>query len=480
MPAEIFYTLGIEPTSDQKAIRRAYAVALKRIDQAADPEGFAALRIAFEHARAWAERELASDAVLHRPGATPADAGWVRPHAPNQEPVADVQTPQTEFSEVGALASEPQTDPHAQQASAAQAGPQPSREELDEAIAHWTHQLMHAPDEQVAQLLDSALADIRLGHLEARDGLAISLARALHEQPNGRLALFNTARRVFDWNGFSEPLPNDAELSGWVAMLVDQIEHYGHLPLRLRVRLDAVLIMARKLSGPNLMQALWHGESFEQLLSHAPDLSVLDLGQARILAWRRACARVAYIRSIRRWATENWVKLALAVVCAIGLALMYQDARDGTTYKKPPATRAQLSKGVVTVQAIRSAPEAQPCAVSQVFSRPLGCHALQPHETPDAWPTAVPSTLVITQQPDMPYPYEARLRALKGKVWVRVLLDEQGRVQRSAVQFSSGSDVLDNAAVTASVEVRLMPAMQNGSAIPSQALLMFDYAVEAP
>ena len=51
MPDALFSTLGISPTTDQKAIRRAYAALLKRTDQAGDPEGFAALREAYERTR---------------------------------------------------------------------------------------------------------------------------------------------------------------------------------------------------------------------------------------------------------------------------------------------------------------------------------------------------------------------------------------------------------------------------------------------
>ena len=62
---------------------------------------------------------------------------------------------------------------------------------------------------------------------------------------------------------------------------------------------------------------------------------------------------------------------------------------------------------------------------------------------------------------------------------VRIMLDTQGKVQRSAVQFSSGNDSLDQAAITASAEVRMIPAMQDGTAVPSQAMLLFDYKLDA-
>lgn len=53
--AEIWAALGIEATADRAAIRRAYARRLKTIDQARQPEVFAALRSAYEAAMAAAQ-----------------------------------------------------------------------------------------------------------------------------------------------------------------------------------------------------------------------------------------------------------------------------------------------------------------------------------------------------------------------------------------------------------------------------------------
>ncbi|WP_447920681.1 energy transducer TonB [Achromobacter aegrifaciens] len=489
MAAVSFARLGIVPTNDQKTIRRAYAAALKRIDQTADPEGFAALRGAYEYARAWAEHQQAGPDGLPMAGeAGPPDQAR-QAAAPEFGTLIDGECvisdtahgpAQTSGSEhAGPQAPWPHQD--APPASDARADPQPpSPAELEEGTAHWTRRLMQTPDDEVAQTLDSALAAGMLGHLEARDALARSVAQALREQPDGRLVLFNTARRVFDWNGFSVPFPHDPELSNWVAMLLDQIEHYGHLPLPLRVRLDAVLMLAHRLAAPNPAQALWHGQDFERLLSFAPDLTVLDLGRARIQAWRGASARFARIREGRQWLIANKMKLVLAAVCLMGLALMYKDFRDGTTYEKPQPTRAQLVNGLVTVQALRAAPEAQPCAPQSMLTLPLGCPAPEsPQTMPEPWPTAMPKTLLITEKPNLPYPQDAKSRAAKGKVWVRVMLDAQGKVQRSVVQFSSGDSALDQAAVETARGVRMMPAMQDGNAVPGQALLMFDYQMDA-
>lgn len=357
----------------------------------------------------------------------------------------------------------------------------PSRADLDEGVAHWTRRLMQTPDEALAQALASALADERLGQLDARDELARSLAQALREHPDGRLALFNTARRVFDWSGLGAPIPQDPALSGWVLAMLDQSERYSHLPLPLRARLDAALMLARRRPAPNVAQALWHGQNFELLLRHAPDLAVLDLGQQRIASWRQATRRFVRARDWLLWLSVNRVKVALTAVCVLGLVFMYQDARDGTTYKKEPPPRASLVDGVVTLQAQRAAADANPCAPVTTLSRPLGCRTPEFHHTvPEPWPTAMPKTLIITEQPGLHYPQGARVRGIKGMVWVRVMLDAEGKVRRQVVLFSSGHAALDQAAVDTAGSVRMMPAMQDGNAVPGQAVLVFDYRLAAP
>ncbi|MNK90830.1 Gram-negative bacterial tonB protein [compost metagenome] len=495
MLAASFAILGIGPTNDQKSIRRAYAAALKRIDQAADPEGFAALRGAYEHVRAWAERQLEGDAEPdhwlagnERPPASPVQVRPdinppPRPAAPETSSLdappdgeqeragyepARGQAPQERSTEA------PETDRRADP-------PLRSREDLDEGVAYWTHRLMHTPDADLAQSLAVALADERLGHLEAREVLAHSLARALREQSDGRLALFNTARRAFDWNGLNAPVPHDPALSGWVRMVLDQIERYSHLPLPLRVRLDAVVMLARRRSAPNPVQAFWNGQNFELLLQHAPDLAVLDLGQDRIRTWREKARRFARAWDWLRWLSVHWAKLAIAAFCLVGLVSMFQDFRGGTTYKIEQPSRASLVDGRVTLQAQRVAANPEPCAQRGMQAPPLGCPTLGVgHTAPDLWPTATPKIPVITAQPTLLYPKDARVRTVKNTVWVRVMLDAQGKVLRKAVMFSSGNRTLDQAAVDAAGSVRMMPALQDDIAVPGQSVLVFDYQLEAP
>lgn len=492
MVAASFAALGLGLTTDQKAIRRAYATALKRIDQAADPQGFAALRSAYERARMWAEHQPQDDTLAAVSG------DWLandeRPAWPSEQARSEINSTEASVAseswpsdgDARADAQKCETgQSQAQQAGQDSAEPgadQPvdplmaSLEALHSGVAYWTDRLMQMPDEELPQALAIALADERLAHLEARDALARSLALAIREQPDRRLALFNNARRVFDWDGVDAPIPHDPALSAWVRMLLEQMERYDYLPHSLRGRLDDVLGSARRRSAPSPLQAMWHADSFDLLLKHAPDLSVLDLGRECIAAWQHATKR-----PLRMW---NWVvglsitrtKILIAAVCVLGLVSMFHDARDGTTYTKEQPARAPLVEGRVTVEARRMPAEPSPCARQGPLGAPLGCPPLSLNQaTPEKWPTATPQVPFITAQPEFPYPQDARVRAVKGMVWVRVLLDAEGKVQRKAIMIGSGNNALDQAAIDAAGGVRMTPAMQEGVAVPGQAVLVFTY-----
>jgi len=59
--------LGLDDTADARAIKRAYAVRLRQIDQATDIDGFNALHRVYKAAQAWAERRAAQDDAQETP-----------------------------------------------------------------------------------------------------------------------------------------------------------------------------------------------------------------------------------------------------------------------------------------------------------------------------------------------------------------------------------------------------------------------------
>lgn len=87
MSAELrwpYSVLGVDGGADRGAVRKAYARQLKQIDQAQDPEGFQALRKAYEAALARLDRA--------KPAAPPKPQLASAPPMPAPEPASDIAT----------------------------------------------------------------------------------------------------------------------------------------------------------------------------------------------------------------------------------------------------------------------------------------------------------------------------------------------------------------------------------------------------
>jgi hypothetical protein len=113
--------LGIEPTSDAKAIRRAYAARLRVIDPDRDPAAFQTLRAAYE-------RALFQGAMQARRAAQAAQAQQAQVRTPPPEPRAEDEPPKSEPP-----APQPVVEPPAPKPlpPAPTAAPPPSPEEVE-------------------------------------------------------------------------------------------------------------------------------------------------------------------------------------------------------------------------------------------------------------------------------------------------------------------------------------------------------------
>ena len=231
MPDALFSTLGISPTTDQKAIRRAYAALLKRTDQAGDPEGFAALREAYERARAWAEWQREQDDDAPEPGHSPMETETAA--AP---PAGSRVGPGRIASHRHTLAGEA-----APAWTVSEPAPGPTPEQQAEGVIHWTRTLMQAAADQHTTLLGKAMLDERLSRLDAVEQLSASLAQSIRDQPDRQLALFEAATRHFGWNEVGQPFPDDWNLSLWFQRIQDQMEFLVRLPPEQHPAMQAAL-----------------------------------------------------------------------------------------------------------------------------------------------------------------------------------------------------------------------------------------------
>ena len=97
--------------------------------------------------------------------------------------------------------------------------------------------------------------------------------------------------------------------------------------------------------------------------------------------------------------------------------------------------------------------------------------------------TAAPGStqrgIEYTRAPAVTYPpISLRLREM-GDLLLRVLVNEQGRVERAEVQKSSGYPRLDNAAREAALKAAFKPYLDGGRAVPVWVVVPFSFKFDS-
>ena len=81
--------------------------------------------------------------------------------------------------------------------------------------------------------------------------------------------------------------------------------------------------------------------------------------------------------------------------------------------------------------------------------------------------------------PAPPYPAQALRRHVTGEVMLRVRVDAQGRPVSAVVETSSGSKLLDDAALKfVLARWHFIPATQDGGAIEAYALVPINFVID--
>jgi protein TonB len=90
-----------------------------------------------------------------------------------------------------------------------------------------------------------------------------------------------------------------------------------------------------------------------------------------------------------------------------------------------------------------------------------------------------PVELTILEGPTPPYPVQAIRQGITGKVVLRIEVDANGRPVDGRIERSSGSRLLDQAALKfVLAKWRFVPAQSGGQAIASTALVPIDFSLD--
>ena len=323
--------LGVTTDADARAIKQAYAALLKRVDQAADPAGFARLREAYEQALAFVAGKTNSAPVV----ATPTPAA----------------TP-TIATEAAAAVAESRTTP-----TPAAEEPPPADD-----LAHtlrlaegFALAAQRATSEQVRPMLDKAIAGLRRGYLDAAGRfeervIDMLMAGAVGNRP----AIFTALREAFHW----EELGRLAALGTrgrWIEAVMTQEDAWHQVLLKKRAPIlntlreaDAPLTEDLMRSWPRVRGAL---DEFPQYLS-------LYLHPARKAEWRQRyeafdAARAAAMPDIdaprshqprRETPKKPFVGFGLAIFVLLQVGRFLGDNHVAPQVSAPPAPVARVSQ----------------------------------------------------------------------------------------------------------------------------------------
>ena len=337
-----FERLGLPPTKDVKLIKRAYAVALKNIDQQNEREAFESLRMAYEQALAWAARpeededdpddEWEDDDDTDEDEAdSPATPTWRAIDLEDAPSFAssDLDDQAAPPPPAGAAPSPP--DVHDVLPPAAPPPPNREREELAAqriAIQDWLARLFEAEDATLDRVLDDALKDPRLGHLDSQSQFEAHVADALYNDPAGRIALFNVACRRFGWADRNARFSGNAATANWITRVVNQELHWQEQPAAVLGEQNAAIQAALQTAAPTNRKAYKFVPVLDSIHDNFPEWLVLRLPAGRLRQWQEVYAGLSKtwlrLARIRHYYLGDRRKTPGRVLVAVLLMLMLQ------------------------------------------------------------------------------------------------------------------------------------------------------------
>jgi|GEM_PF-1878368 len=364
-----FERLGLAPTTDIKSIKRAYAVALKRIDQQQDREGFEVLRRAYEQASAWA-REAADDSDDDtwgddsQAGLSPdPDPGPVGPDVDEDterrsesdkppsaaDTLADILG--VPSSSVHVLLGQSQPDDpfnedsskgdpfHDEREPVFETGDdQPCGHDAQDlfqqhadsraALAQWMSRLLDADNARVDSLLAQALDDPRLSALDSQIELEREIAQALHHAPAGHAALFDAAATRFGWTERNARPQVPAATAEWISRVINQTLQWEAQEIPIIAGRNNTLRVVTQAERPSRKQIYEYWPLLRSLQQQFPEWLALRLSPEHLERWEHAYASLppGWLRR-RKWqakligSSSRVIGMLLLASLVLGLAV---------------------------------------------------------------------------------------------------------------------------------------------------------------
>jgi hypothetical protein len=287
MAGESFARLGLLPGADTRDIRRAYARALKKIDQATDADGFQRLRADYEDALACGQLQVVQTEQDSVPDAVPAAPAAPAEATPDQLADAVTAAFRTAFTTLVAK-----------------------------------HGSGSAIPFEVA--LRQALADERLFGIEARLAFEMRIAVLLLDgwQP-GHEALLVAAATVFDWTSGMQ-LASLGYAGAMIDQALEERAMFDRQPVVEKQAQRRVLKMLRQGRMPAPGSVMQDLPFFQRMQARFPCWLAIVAPQASLDYWAALVAQPHTLMAAAPGKTSSWTQGVMVFLCLAAIVRLVE------------------------------------------------------------------------------------------------------------------------------------------------------------
>jgi len=289
---DCFATLGIGPTGDVRAIKRAYAGILKTIDLAADPDRFARLR---------ADYELALERAPRLAGTPPPPAVSIAPDA-NSAPLPAARPAQTSAPEGdGNAPSDPA--PVAPRWHLGDTHPRDRLRNPPKPLADIDNSAGSRPSLPAAgmpPLLSPPRGSARHAPRFSQDddGESDAIAALLNDFTPDRARLLDAGLLRYGWDRVGTDLRGFGRHESWLTRLLEERARWQAIAPRQRRKPEALLARVAAAPPENRVGDLYRWRLLTETLESFPLWTSFVAGSFRLDEWREMATRAALWKRI--------------------------------------------------------------------------------------------------------------------------------------------------------------------------------------